>query len=299
MQAGCRTLPSLKNTIMKPLSACTVQGSDRHAYPVALLPPRYLSHGHLYPFSLEVFNKTDRLAFHTPVTFFIGENGTGKSTLLQAIARGSGIHIWEEQEGRRDAKNLHEDQLHRSLRIEWTDGKVPGSFFASEIFRHFARPLTSGEGRCRLPGLFRQHIPNREIPWPVPHGVFFSPLCQERAVPARRAGERPLAQMAARTAAAAPPVLPGGGMCSSSSPPIPPSSSPCRRRRSTASMQRRSAGWRTRIRIITGSTGISSTTGGSTWTGTLSGSTGRNRASRVWNFFTMCKQGFSCIITPG
>lgn len=94
-----------------------------------------------YPFSLEVFSKTDRLAFHTPVTFFIGENGTGKSTLLQAIARGSGIHIWEEHEGRRDANNLHEDQLHRSLRIEWTAGKVPGSFFASEIFSHFAQAL--------------------------------------------------------------------------------------------------------------------------------------------------------------
>jgi predicted ATPase len=97
--------------------------------------------GTWYPFSLEVFQKTGLLEFHKPVTFFIGENGTGKSTLLQAIARGSGIHIWEEHEGRRDAKNLHEDKLHRSLRIEWTDGKVPGSFFASEIFRHFAEAL--------------------------------------------------------------------------------------------------------------------------------------------------------------
>ena len=94
-----------------------------------------------YPFSLDVFKKTERLAFQTPVSFFIGEHGTGKSTLLQAIARASGIHIWEEHEGRRDAGNVHEDQLHRSLRIEWTDGKVPGSFFASEIFSHFAQAL--------------------------------------------------------------------------------------------------------------------------------------------------------------
>ena len=94
-----------------------------------------------YPFSLEVFRKTGTLALSKPVTFFIGENGTGKSTLLQAIARGSGIHIWQEHEGRRDIKNLHEDQLHRSLAIEWTDGNVPGSFFASEIFSHFAEAL--------------------------------------------------------------------------------------------------------------------------------------------------------------
>jgi predicted ATPase len=94
-----------------------------------------------YPFNLEVFKKTDTLAFHQPVTFFIGENGTGKSTLLRAIARGSSIHIWEEHEGRRDVKNLHEDQMHQSLKIEWTAGKVAGSFFASEIFRHFAEVL--------------------------------------------------------------------------------------------------------------------------------------------------------------
>jgi predicted ATPase len=94
-----------------------------------------------YPFSLGIFRTTDKLEFLKPVTFFIGENGTGKSTLLKAIARGSGIHIWEEHEGRRDAKNLHEDQLYRHLSIGWTDGKVRGSFFASEIFRHFAEAL--------------------------------------------------------------------------------------------------------------------------------------------------------------
>ena len=94
-----------------------------------------------YPFSLEVFRKTHTLPFHEPVTFFAGENGTGKSTLLRAIARAAGIHIWEEREGRRDAQNLHEDQLHRSLRLEWTNGQVTGSFFAAEHFRHFAEAL--------------------------------------------------------------------------------------------------------------------------------------------------------------
>src|SRR5512145_959186 len=93
-----------------------------------------------YPFSLEVFQKTGRLDFTTPVTFFAGENGTGKSTLLQAIARGTGIHIWEEHEGRRDAKNLHEDRLHHAIALE-RDGPVTGSFFSSENFRHFAEAL--------------------------------------------------------------------------------------------------------------------------------------------------------------
>jgi predicted ATPase len=81
------------------------------------------------------------IEFIRPVTFFIGENGTGKSTLLRAIARSCMIHIWEEHEGSRDRHNPYEDLLHQSLRIDWTDGKVTGSFFASEIFRHFAEIL--------------------------------------------------------------------------------------------------------------------------------------------------------------
>ncbi len=94
-----------------------------------------------YPFNLEIFQKTELIEFARPVTFFIGENGTGKSTLLRAIARSCSIHIWEEHEGTKDRHNRYEDLLHQSLRITWNDGKVPGSFFASEIFRHFAEVL--------------------------------------------------------------------------------------------------------------------------------------------------------------
>jgi predicted ATPase len=94
-----------------------------------------------YPFNLEIFQKTEALVFTRPVTFFIGENGTGKSTLLRAIARCCSIHIWEEHEGTKDRKNRYEELLHQSIRIQWTDGRVPGSFFASEIFRHFAEIL--------------------------------------------------------------------------------------------------------------------------------------------------------------
>jgi len=39
-----------------------------------------------YPFCLPVVRHLDTLTFHPDVTFLIGENGTGKSTLLEAIA---------------------------------------------------------------------------------------------------------------------------------------------------------------------------------------------------------------------
>jgi len=94
-----------------------------------------------YPFNLQNFQKTESIQLSTPVTFFIGENGTGKSTLLKAIARRCGIHIWEPAGGLRFVVNPHEEQLYRYLEVEWSDRMVPGSFFASEIFHNFARFL--------------------------------------------------------------------------------------------------------------------------------------------------------------
>lgn len=39
-----------------------------------------------YPFSLPIFSNFKELEFDSPVTIIVGENGTGKSTLLEAIA---------------------------------------------------------------------------------------------------------------------------------------------------------------------------------------------------------------------
>lgn len=45
-----------------------------------------------YPFCLNAFRNLDRLKLHPKVTFFVGENGTGKSTLLEAIAVANGFN---------------------------------------------------------------------------------------------------------------------------------------------------------------------------------------------------------------
>jgi predicted ATPase len=98
-----------------------------------------------YPFNLDVLRQTRKVAFSSPVTFFVGENGTGKSTLLEALARRCGIHIWSGEERGRAVVNPHERMLFLYTEVEWTDGPVPGSFFSSQIFRHFAQLVDEWE----------------------------------------------------------------------------------------------------------------------------------------------------------
>ncbi len=45
-----------------------------------------------YPFSLPAVRHLHTLKFHPKVTFIIGENATGKSTLLEAVAVGLGLN---------------------------------------------------------------------------------------------------------------------------------------------------------------------------------------------------------------
>ncbi len=94
-----------------------------------------------YPFHLPVLQETDKITLTTPITYFIGENGTGKSTLLQAITKKCGVHIWQESERPRFSLNPYEDKLQQVISIEWTNGSVPGSFFGSQHFRFFSQVL--------------------------------------------------------------------------------------------------------------------------------------------------------------
>lgn len=45
----------------------------------------------VYPFSIPIFQELEYLEFHPDVTFLVGENGTGKSTLIEAIALAMGF----------------------------------------------------------------------------------------------------------------------------------------------------------------------------------------------------------------
>jgi predicted ATPase len=123
-----------------------------HLKSVTLFPEQYPTRDR-YPFNQPLFHYTRNLVFSAPVTFFVGENGSGKSTLLGALARKCGIHIWQGIERTRFEVNLYEEMLYKYLAIEWADGQVPGSFFASDLFRNFAQILD--EWAAADPGMLK------------------------------------------------------------------------------------------------------------------------------------------------
>jgi predicted ATPase len=112
-----------------------------HLRHVAIHPEKYPTRD-CYPFNLSVFQQSQSIPFASPITMFVGENGTGKSTLLEALAYLCGIHIWRDVERRRFKYNPYENEFYQYLSIEWsTTERVYGSFFGSNIFHHFAELL--------------------------------------------------------------------------------------------------------------------------------------------------------------
>jgi predicted ATPase len=94
-----------------------------------------------YPFNLKVFLQPVSLPFRTSVTFLIGENGCGKTTLLQALAIRCGVHIWRDTERRRLNFNPFITKFPQYLDIEWDDTRVPGLYFGSNYFQFFSEIL--------------------------------------------------------------------------------------------------------------------------------------------------------------
>ena len=94
-----------------------------------------------FPFNtLRFLNSDFELTFRTPITFFVGENGSGKSTILEAIAKVCGFH---ESGGAREHQNYSSSdgtfsELAQTLRPSWLPKVGNGFFFRSESFFNLA-----------------------------------------------------------------------------------------------------------------------------------------------------------------
>jgi predicted ATPase len=114
--------------------------ADMHIKTIRLIQKNYPTRQR-YPFNLDILQETKSVNLSSCLTFFVGENGTGKSTLLRAIANRCGIYMWQGVQRTRLEHNPYENALYKALEVDWADGWVAGSYFASETFKHFAQVL--------------------------------------------------------------------------------------------------------------------------------------------------------------
>lgn len=100
-----------------------------------------------YPWNLPLFRERDfELAFSTPITVIVGENGTGKSTLLEAIGALAG---YDEAGGGKGYRPVdHSTAIDKSgaaladaFRAHWLPKVTSGWFFRAESFFTVARYL--------------------------------------------------------------------------------------------------------------------------------------------------------------
>jgi predicted ATPase len=99
-----------------------------------------------YPFCLPLFRPEFELSFERPITIIVGENGTGKSTLLEGIAALAGYddagggkgYMPVDHSGAIEATG---GSLATALRASWLPKITSGWFFKAETFFSVARYL--------------------------------------------------------------------------------------------------------------------------------------------------------------
>lgn len=111
-----------------------LDASSRFVRSVQLLR-EHISDASRHPFTVPAIKHLDSLELHPQVTFFIGENGTGKSTLLEAIAVAAGFNAEGGTKNFRFATSREEYPLRSCLRlVRGTTREATGFFLRAESF---------------------------------------------------------------------------------------------------------------------------------------------------------------------
>jgi hypothetical protein len=131
-----------------------------------------------YPFHLKAIQDLDTLELHPKVTYIVGENGMGKSTLLEAIA----IRLGFNPEGGTINFNFSTEathsELHEYLKLT-RRAKKPrdGFFFRAESYYNLATNIDyrrDGQGFCVSTAhhrFLRREISSSAIAWRI---IFYS-----------------------------------------------------------------------------------------------------------------------------
>lgn len=95
-----------------------------------------------YPFNLPLFANGFSLTLNSPITFIVGENGSGKSTFLESLAKAIGFNTLGGNKNHTYANNsLDNFELCDNMKLSWSIKQSKGFFFRAETFFEFANNL--------------------------------------------------------------------------------------------------------------------------------------------------------------
>jgi predicted ATPase len=95
-----------------------------------------------FPYTVPSLASLDEIRFESPVTFLVGENGSGKSTFLEALAAAAGSIAVGSAEIGRDETLSTARQVARHLKLAWNRRTHRGFFLRAEDFFGFARRMS-------------------------------------------------------------------------------------------------------------------------------------------------------------
>lgn len=91
-----------------------------------------------HPFTIPAFARGFDIRLPTAVTFFAGENGTGKSTLLEAIANNAGFNLGGGNRNHASYGVFDDSALAPHVKMSWLPKMSSGFFMRAETFFDFA-----------------------------------------------------------------------------------------------------------------------------------------------------------------
>jgi predicted ATPase len=133
-----------------------------------------------YPFNLPVVRNLETLSLHPNVTFIIGENGTGKSTLLEAVAAGMGFNPEGGSRNFRFSTRASHSELFRYLRLSRSARRMrDGFFFRAESYFNLATEIERLDAEPAFSPPIISYFGNRSL-HEQSHGESFLALFKNR-----------------------------------------------------------------------------------------------------------------------
>lgn len=129
-----------------------------------------------YPLNLPLVDGLD-LTFSTPVTILVGENGSGKSTILETIAHHCGFNVGGGSRDHNYNQTVDVEPLAKALTFSWRPKVTRGFFLRAESFFNFVGYLDelSDEPGQAAKNSYSEMSMNRQS-----HGEAFLSLFEDR-----------------------------------------------------------------------------------------------------------------------